>query len=154
MTDYDPFAGAPASEAEKVVVTIKAGTGFESPWVVFHAKDNAEAADLLGAAEATGLFALVAQASESLRGHFNVGQGLGATPVAAPAAAQAAWGSQAAPAAPAGLPPGTVAPTCPHGTKNLVPAGISKSSGKPYSAFWGCPAPQGDSTKCRPEWVK
>lgn len=30
-------------------------------------------------------------------------------------------------------------PKCPvHGSSHLIPAGTSKSSGKKYSAFWGC----------------
>lgn len=34
-------------------------------------------------------------------------------------------------------------PSCVHGTMRYVPAGFSKSSGKAYQAFYGCPAPRG-----------
>jgi hypothetical protein len=39
-------------------------------------------------------------------------------------------------------------PTCQHGPAKYVPAGVSKSSGKPYQAFWACQAPQGQQ-KCK-----
>lgn len=39
-----------------------------------------------------------------------------------------------APAAPAA----SNAPLCQHGPMRLVPAGISKKTGKPYNAFWSC----------------
>lgn len=34
-------------------------------------------------------------------------------------------------------------PSCAHGPMKWVPPGVSKTSGKPYSGFWGCQAPQG-----------
>ncbi len=34
-----------------------------------------------------------------------------------------------------------------HGPGRLMPAGVSKSTGKPYSAFWGC-----QQRGCRPEF--
>lgn len=142
------------SDRDKVVVTVKAGRDFDSPWVVFHADSNAEAADLLGAAEATGLFALVAQAAKALAGHFNVGNTLGGRPVQSPAAAEQQYQQRPAPAqqqAPQGAPPGAQAPSCPHGVKKYV-AGTN-AAGKPYK-FWGCPAPKGDPSQCPPEWIR
>lgn len=51
---------------------------------------------------------------------------------------------------PVSTPQGGVAPTtgqagpvCAHGPMRFVPAGFSKSTGKPYAAFYGCPAPRG-----------
>lgn len=55
-----------------------------------------------------------------------------------------AWAPQQAPQGP----PGVQAPTCQHGQAKLVPAGISKTTNKPYSAFWACQAPRG-MTKCQ-----
>ena len=40
------------------------------------------------------------------------------------------------------------APSCTHGQMRYVPAGYSKSTGKAYAAFYGCPAPRGE-TQCR-----
>jgi hypothetical protein len=65
LNDFNPQHGQPIPahvgnpDVEKVVVTIKADGDYGAPWVVFHASSNAEAADLIGAAEATGLFALI-----------------------------------------------------------------------------------------------
>lgn len=39
--------------------------------------------------------------------------------------------------------------TCGAGPMRLVPAGISKSTGKPYRAFYACPRPQGSACKNR-----
>lgn len=39
--------------------------------------------------------------------------------------------------------------TCGAGPMRLVPAGISKSTGKPYRAFFACPRPQGSACKNR-----
>jgi hypothetical protein len=35
--------------------------------------------------------------------------------------------------------------TCGGGPMRLVPAGIAKSTGRPYKAFYACPKPQGQS---------
>lgn len=42
------------------------------------------------------------------------------------------------------------APRCLHGEMRYVPAGFSKSSGKAYQAFYGCPAPRGQE-QCKSE---
>jgi hypothetical protein len=39
--------------------------------------------------------------------------------------------------------------TCGAGEMRFVPAGISKSTGKPYRAFYACPRPQGQACKNR-----
>jgi hypothetical protein len=40
-------------------------------------------------------------------------------------------------------------PGCQHGAMRYVPAGVSQRTGKPYRAFWGCPADKNDPTKCK-----
>ena len=52
----------------------------------------------------------------------------------------------ATPAAPAGYKPGG-APDCACGAGPMrhVPAGIAKSTGRPYKAFYACPKPQGQA---------
>lgn len=78
---------------------------------------------------------------------------------AAPAAAPGAYAAPAtaAPAAAPGTyaagpsaaaPPANGGPVCAHGPMRFVPAGFSKSTGRAYGAFWGCPAPKGAPDKC------
>ena len=44
--------------------------------------------------------------------------------------------------------PSAAGPSCAHGPMRFVPAGFSKSTGKAYQAFWGCPASRGQA-QCR-----
>ena len=56
------------------------------------------------------------------------------------------WTAAPAPtAAPAGYSPSRPVPecTCGGGAMRHVPAGIAKSTGRPYKAFYACPKPQG-----------
>ena len=66
-------------------------------------------------------------------------------PVQAEATAQP---SSAAPAAPAAFTDATV-PQCQHGVKTAK-SGTSQKG--PWKA-WMCPAPKGDPTQCKPEWI-
>lgn len=70
---------------------------------------------------------------------------------AAPMPAHAQPAQPAQPAAPAYSPAPAVQPqcTCGAGPMRLVPAGISKSTGKSYRAFYSCPQPQGSQCKNR-----
>lgn len=134
---------------DKVVVTLKADAGYDAPWVVFHGSSNAEVADLIGAAEATGLLALVARASGELKGHYQAGKGLGATPVQSPAAAEQQYqqgGYQQQPP-PQQAPPGNT-PTCPHGTKTYKSGNGAKG---PWQAYF-CPA-RDKAQQCPPQWL-
>lgn len=65
-----------------------------------------------------------------------------------PPPAQAQQFQQWAPQAQADGGPTTPPESCVHGVKKWIPAGVSKTTGKPYPAFWGCQAPQGQP-KCR-----
>lgn len=67
---------------------------------------------------------------------------------AAPPAYQPPQQAYSAPQAPQAAPPGQQAPVCAHGPAKLVPAGISKSTGNAYGAFWACQAPRGQQ-KCQ-----
>ena len=67
----------------------------------------------------------------------------GAAPM--PAHAQPAPTAQGYAPAPAATP----ACTCGAGPMRLVKAGISKSTGKPYRAFFSCPQPQGSQCNNR-----
>jgi hypothetical protein len=41
------------------------------------------------------------------------------------------------------------APMCGHGQRRFVAAGVARGSGKPYPAFWACPADRSDPGKCK-----
>ena len=70
--------------------------------------------------------------------------GLKPQPVAAAPTVAASGHAYGAPvAAPAPAAPAAGAPVCDHGlVMRHVPAGISKSTGKPYKAFYACPNPR------------
>ena len=55
------------------------------------------------------------------------------------------------PAAPAGYKPAAQAPDCACGGGPMrhVPAGIAKSTGRPYKAFYACPKPQGQACQTK-----
>lgn len=56
------------------------------------------------------------------------------------------WTRPAAPAAPAWTAPAAAAPMCDHGQPmKLVPAGVSKKTGKPFKAFYCCANPDRES---------
>jgi hypothetical protein len=67
---------------------------------------------------------------------------LGATVIDEPV-----WAAKAAPAQAASAPAGS-APACLHGPMVLKPAGVSKSTGKPYNAFYACPS-NDRATQCK-----
>lgn len=151
------------SDSKSYKATLKAGGGYEEPWLTVEADSTAELADKLQAAETTGILALIGRVAGAFRAHSLVGSQLGATPVAPPQAAPQYAGQapaqqypQQAPTAPQGgyqapaqgvpnpntaqPPPGVVAPACHHGPKRWV-------NGK-YGPFWGCPAPKGAPDQC------
>jgi hypothetical protein len=71
----------------------------------------------------------------------------GAAPM--PAYAQPAQHAQPAAQGYAPAPAATPMCTCGGGPMRLVKAGISKSTGKPYRAFFSCPQPQGSQCNNR-----
>jgi hypothetical protein len=161
----DPNGGT----RDDVVVSFKPHTGYDAPLIAVKGRDAADVADKLGALEATGLFAIIAGADQAFRAAFNLGRELGATPVVHPQTAQQQYqqsgGYQGQPQTagypqgyprqqaypqqpppqrgPAPLPPGLIAPNCPHGTKRYVEG--------QYGPFWGCPADRADPSHCAAE---
>lgn len=154
----------------KIVATLKAGPGYEVPWVVIHADNPQEAVDLVGWVSSSGFLTQVASAGREFRSEYEANKALGTTPVQSPAAQYQTAQAPAAPeyaAAPAATPPwptaapqvtsvamnqpdaGAAAPSCMHGQKKFVSGNGAKG---PYK-FWGCPARKGDPTQCKPEWI-
>lgn len=121
-------AGAPVvvpSDADKIVVTLKGGAGFEAPWIVIHASSIAEADSLLSG-DMANLMTKVSNAAA----HFSGGQApAGGAPAAAPTSAPPA-GAQA-PERPADVPADFVYRT-----------GVSKKTGKAWKAWM--PPTKGD----------
>jgi hypothetical protein len=127
-----------------LTVTLKAGVGFEAPWIVIHAADATDALNQIN----TGDFATLAErtvaAAEFFRAAHNVKGGLASRePAAAP---QQSWSEQPTQQAPA--PQG--GPACVHGAR-VFKSGTSKA-GKPYK-MWACPS-QNRQAQCDPEWVR
>lgn len=181
---YQPEPGTQATltvsdgNPDAVSVTIRAGSASD-PVIIFKGKDNATVADLMGAAEATGVLALVAQTSKALKTHFMVGDITGGTPMQSPASAEQQYYQQNQQQQPQNgyqgngqpqggyqgqnqqqqpaqgqQPPGP-APQCPHGVKIFKPAGVS-NTGKSYGATWNCPvtfANWKDPNGCKAQYI-
>ncbi|QIS16445.1 hypothetical protein [Nocardia arthritidis] len=152
MTDYDPFASAPADEPNagastaatgnhkapsntpnsivtaesKVVVTLKGGPGYEAPWIVHHADSIEEAEALVkGSVELMRMTQLAAQKFAEYAPSSNKPSGNG----------QAQRPARQAP------PDG--APEAP-GPDWVYKTGISKKNGKTWQA-WMPPQGSNDS---------
>lgn len=54
-------------------------------------------------------------------------------------------GTTAVPMPTQSAPAGKPQCSCGSGDMRFVPAGIAKSTGRPYKAFWACPKPQGQA---------
>ena len=161
------------SDETGVGVTLKAGPGYDAPWVVIRESNIEETKLRVQEFINSGLAALVGQAAEVLAGGNAAAKSLGATVVSheaqdAPTAPPAPEPTPA-PAAPAAAPTGTAtttdqwgnvythnvpgAPSCPHGTM-VLKAGTRKD-GKPFKAYV-CPVPVANyrnKTDCKPSYV-
>lgn len=137
-----------------ISITLKAGQGYDSPWVVIRADDPQAALNRLNAVGQLGILARTAEVATELQGVYAAARpvqngGIGATAVAVEGTqAQAGWssggGQQAAQSG------GTPSPRCQHGER-VFREGVSKKTGKPYKA-WYCPNPNRDA-QCAPEWA-
>lgn len=124
---------------------------------LFHMRANSAADMLAEFREIDAAFGLaLGEVVTNVRNYSILKTGLGASQVAQSGAARPAP-RQAPPApAPEGqdypfpeMPPGSDGPpVCAHGPMRYVPAGRSRN-GKPYSAFYGCPADRNDPNRCK-----
>lgn len=134
----------------KFRATLKAGTGFDAPWLTIGSDDPAELEMLLQVLEGNTTFATLGRLAKNFAGQFNLGHGLEArgldAPQSAPAMPQYNGGTlaatQAAPAYTAPAPaPAAPAAGAPAGVPMIlgVPAKwIDKGSWK----AWADPRPQ------------
>ncbi|GAB4588690.1 hypothetical protein [Nocardia sp. IFM 10818] len=127
VTETKPAARPVVDSDGKIVVTFKAGAGFDAPWIVIHADSIADAAAQIGK-ELYKLMEDTAKAAE----HFKSLAPAKAGPAARPApAAKPAY--QQAPAN---------APECPPGWE--FKSGVNKTSGKAWKGYF---PPRGSDEK-------
>lgn len=74
----------------KYRATLKAGTGFDAPWLTMASDDLAELELAAQQLERNTTFATLGRLAKSFAGQFNLGNGLGATSMNAPQDVQAA----------------------------------------------------------------
>lgn len=125
---------------DEVVVTFKAGAGYDAPWIVVHAKDLRDALDQVSGDNHEVLKKLMEQVAGAGKYFSALG---GAKPVNSNA--NTSQRPNTAPPAGATQGPGP-APTCAHG-EMVWRSGVSKQSGKPYK-LWSCTAPR--DQQCKP----
>jgi len=150
-------------------VTMKAGTGYDAPWVVVRADDANQLHERLDAVLPG--FPVISEAATAFGAIYTTAKGLGATevpnpPVTAPATvitaspqqawsatppaqAQQSWVAPAQTAAPAAQAPVAGGKTCIHGAMSFK---SGTKNGKPWSGFF-CPTPKGTQGQCDPVWV-
>lgn len=131
------------------VVTFKPHAGYDAPMLAIKDASAPGLHDKIEAARATGLFATIGGADTEFKAAYNLGAGAGATPAVHPSTVQQQQQQQPRPQA-VNSPPGQQAPSCPHGTK-LFRSGTKRDGG--VWRAWMCPAPKGDPTQCKPEWL-
>ncbi|WP_158881915.1 hypothetical protein [Amycolatopsis anabasis] len=156
---FDPFADAPADEAQaapaqapaatparpvaagsegKVVVTLKGGAGFDAPWVVVHAADVEDAIGHLSDEKLRDLLDRTKRAGGYFAGGSSAPQGGGQQ-------------RQAGKPEGADQAPGGEERYCKHGQMQFK-SGVSKSSGKAYKGFF-C-SERDRNEQCKPEFIK
>ena len=131
-------------ERDGVVVTSKAGTGFDAPWIVLHAVDIQDAINQFNSDEYTELMDLAARKSKEFAKAFG-----GSAGTSKPAASSGGWGAKKLAAKQSVSEPDEEGPECDHGVRNWV---TGRSAKGPWQA-WMCPAEKNDRSKCDPIWA-
>lgn len=141
----------------KIVATLKAGNGYEAPWVTIGADSPEELVSLVDRAGQAGVGASVANAAKGLQATYAVADALGPVTqvssepaVPAPVPTAPAPVPQAAPAGPAPSAPPADAMWCPHGQR-VKRSGTT--NGRNWTGFY-CPLPKGDQNQCPVVWGK
>lgn len=139
----DPWGPpAPVTDPNRdyLTVTLKAGAGFDAPWLVFHFNSLEEAASDLSKADLLG--EVMSHANVAAKGFQQIyGPAVKAPqPAAKPSGASSGYNRKpAASAAPGGVPTGT----CPEHNCELVYAeGFTKRDGGKVNARVACPVPR------------
>lgn len=127
---------------EFLTVTLKAGTGYDAPWLVFHANSVEEALESLQHDQLDELMDLTARKGKELAKAFG-----GSTGYSKPAGSTSSGYKK--PAAKQAVSEPDEAPECDHGERNWV---TGRSAKGPWYA-WMCPADKNDRSKCDPMWA-
>jgi hypothetical protein len=144
----DPWEGKPKDswsntvidpERDFLTVTIKAGAGFEVPWLVFHTNSVTEALETLKHDDLDELMDLAARKGKDFARAFGGSQSF-AKPAAAPAAGGWSKPAPQATSAPSGERPSG---TCPvHNCDLTYVEPFTKRDGSTISARVACPVPK------------
>lgn len=122
-------------DREWATITLKAGTGYNAPWLVFKPTSIEDAKDIMQHEDLEELIDLVARRNKEFERAF------GGAPVAAskPAASSGGWKGKPAASSSSDVPSGT----CPTHNCDLVKVdGFTKRDGTAVSARVGCPVPK------------
>lgn len=122
------------SDRDRVTVTLKGGTGFDSPWIVLHAKDVTEANKLIADIDVEGLAGNIVQTSARFQDLFGPSKGSGA----ASGGYQKAGGYRPQQNA-VQAPPGAPTALCPQHGSALTYNPPFLSGGKEISGRMSCP---------------
>lgn len=138
--DEEPDAWAepevPVSERDFLTVTLKAGGGYDAPWLVFHTNSIAEALETLKNDDLDELMDLTGRKGKELAKAFG-GPVAAATPKAP--SSGSGWKGKPAASSSSEQPSGT----CPQHNCDLVFADeFTKRDGSKVSARVGCPVPK------------
>jgi len=127
---------APVSEREFLTVTLKAGTGYDAPWLVAHANSVEEALEFLKHPDLDELMDLTARQGKAL------GKAFGGSQSFAKPAAGGSGGGWSKPAPQAAASSETPQDTCPtHNCPMEYVAPFKKRDGSEISARVACPVP-------------
>lgn len=130
------------SDRDFLTVTLKAGTGYDAPWLVFHANSVSEALEALQDEQLDELMDLTARKGKELAKAFG-----GSAGFSKPAGSTSSGYKK--PAAKQAVSEPDEAPECDHGERNWV---TGRSAKGPWYA-WMCPADKNDRSKCDPMWA-
>lgn len=126
-----------------LTVTLKAGGGYDTPWLVFHANSVEEALASLKHDDLDELMDLTARKAKEFAKAF------GGPQSASKPSAGGSWGNKKPAPKQAVSEPDEEGPECDHGVRNWV---TGRSAKGPWFA-WMCPAEKNDRTKCDPIWA-
>jgi hypothetical protein len=130
-------------DREFLTVTLKAGTGFDAPWLVFHTSSVTEALESLQHDDLDELMDLTARRGKELAKAFGGSAGFskpsagGSTGYKKPAAKKPVYDED------------SDTYDCEHGERTWV---TGRSGKGPWQA-WMCPADKNDPSKCDPLWA-
>lgn len=134
-----------------ITVTLKAGAGYEAPWIVVRADDPEQAVKRLEALGQSALLAKTAEVAVELHGVYNAASGLGGKVERVEGTREkASWGHSGSRQQTQDAPTEDKAPApqCQHGQR-VYRSGTK--NGKKWEA-WFCPLPRNQGA-CAPEWV-